>query len=147
MTDKQECAVTARDLVVLLADLAEQIEVLIGKRGTISVFRYAGRQLGKRLGEGQEGGAEKARAIVASFFQSKEFMDDIKLDGNKAELHGCRIGLELRERGIDAGSHALCNFGFGLIDGVTEGVTGKKIITLHVDSTYSDAGVTCHETW
>lgn len=147
MTTKKECAVTTRDLVVLLADLAEQIEVLIGKRGTISVFRYAGRQLGKRLGAGQQGDPEQARAIVADFFKAKEFMSDVTLDGKNAELHGCQIGLELHERGIEAGTHALCNFGFGLIDGVTESVTGNKIITLHVASEYHEAGVTCHETW
>ncbi len=147
MTTKKECAVTTRDLVVLLADLAEQIEVLIGKRGTISVFRYAGRQLGKRLGAGQQGDPEQARAIVADFFKAKEFMSGVTLDGKNAELHGCQIGLELHERGIDAGTHALCNFGFGLIDGVTESVTGNRIITLHVASEYHEAGVTCHETW
>jgi predicted hydrocarbon binding protein len=147
MTTKKECAVTTRDLVVLLADLSEQIEVLIGKRGTISVFRYAGRQLGKRLGAGQNGDPEMARSIVAKFFQDKEFMSAVNLEGKNAELQGCQIGLELHARGIEAGSHALCNFGFGLIDGVTEAVTGKKIITLHVSSEQHDAGVTCHETW
>lgn len=136
-----------RDLVTLLADLAEQIEVLIGKKGTISVFRYAGKQMGKRLGAGQSGDAEMARSIVAKFFQDKEFMDAVRVEGQGAELSGCRIGLVLRERGIHAGSHALCHFGFGLIDGVTEAVTGKKIITLHVASEYHEEGITCHETW
>lgn len=147
ITEKKRCAMDTRDLVTLLADLAEQIEILIGKKGTISVFRYAGKQLGKRLGAGQEGDAEVARAIVAKFFQDKEFMDAVSLQGQNAELRGCRIGLVLRERGIDAGSHALCNFGFGLIDGVTEAVTGRRIITLHVASEYHEAGITCHETW
>ena len=146
MTQKN-CAMDTRDLVVLLADLSEQIEMLIGKKGTLSVFRYAGRQMGKRLGEGQSGGPELARSLVANFFKDKEFMDDILLNNQEAELKGCRIGLVLKERGIDAGSHALCNFGFGLIDGVTEAVTKKKIITLHVDSSYHEQGITCQETW
>lgn len=147
MSQPKRCAMDTRDLVSLLADLAEQIEILIGKKGTISVFRYAGKQMGKRLGSGQSGDAELARGIVAKFFQDKEFMDGVVLGGNGAELHGCRIGLVLKERGIQAGSHALCNFGFGLIDGVTEAVTGKKIITLHVSSEHHAAGITCHETW
>lgn len=146
MTEKK-CAMDTRDLVVLLADLAEQIEMLIGKKGTLSVFRYAGRQMGKRLGAGQSGDAELARSLVASFFKDKEFMDDILLNNQEAQLQGCRIGLVLKERGIEAGSHALCNFGFGLIDGVTEAITKKKIITLHVDSTYHEHGITCQETW
>jgi predicted hydrocarbon binding protein len=136
-----------RDLVTLLADLSEQIEMLIGKKGAISVFRYAGKQMGKRLGGGQTGDAELARSIVAQFFEGKEFMDGVVLDGNHAELHGCRIGLVLNDRGIAAGSHALCHFGFGLIDGVTEAVTGKKIITLHVSSEPHAGGITCRETW
>lgn len=147
MTIKKHCAMDTRDLVVLLADLAEQIEILIGKKGTISVFRYAGKQMGKRLGAGQTGDAELARGIVAKFFQDKEFMDSVDLDEQTVELNGCRIGLVLRERGIPAGSHALCNFGFGLIDGVMEAVTGRKVITLHVSSEYHESGVTCHETW
>lgn len=147
MTEKKHCAMDTRDLVTLLADLAEQIEMLIGKKGTISVFRYAGKQMGKRLGAGQTGDAEMARGIVAKFFQDKEFMDAVRLEGQGAELSGCRIGLVLRDRGIQAGSHALCHFGFGLIDGVTEAVTGKKIITLHVASEYHEEGITCHETW
>lgn len=146
MTEKT-CAMDTRDLVVLLADLAEQIDMLIGKKGTLSVFRYAGKQMGKRLGAGQTGDAELARNLVAKFFKDKEFMDDILLDQQAAELQGCRIGLVLKERGIPAGTHALCNFGFGLIDGVTESVTGKKIITLHVDSKYHEHGITCQETW
>lgn len=147
MTEKKHCAMDTRDLVTLLADLAEQIEMLIGKKGTISVFRYAGKQMGKRLGAGQTGDAELARGIVAKFFQDKEFMDAVRLEGQGAKLSGCRIGLVLRDRGIQAGSHALCHFGFGLIDGVTEAVTGKKIITLHVASEYHEEGITCHETW
>jgi predicted hydrocarbon binding protein len=147
MTAKKHCAMDTRDLVVLLADLAEQIEILIGKKGTISVFRYSGKQMGKRLGAGQSGDADLARSIVAKFFQDKEFMDSVELEGQGAELNGCRIGLVLRERGIQAGSHALCNFGFGLIDGVMEAVTGRKVITLHVSSEYHEHGVTCHETW
>lgn len=147
MTEKKHCAMDTRDLVVLLADLAEQIEMLIGKKGTISVFRYAGKQMGKRLGGGQTGDAEMARDIVAKFFQDKEFMDAVTLEGQGAELKGCRIGLVLRERSIQAGSHALCHFGFGLIDGVTEAVTGKRIITLHVSSEYHAEGITCHEKW
>ncbi|UOG91366.1 MAG: hypothetical protein L3K52_14340 [Candidatus Thiothrix sulfatifontis] len=147
MNDKKHCAMDTRDLVTLLADLAEQIEILIGKKGAVSVFRYAGKQMGKRLGAGQSGDAEMARDVVAKFFQDKEFMDGVLLDGNNAELSGCRIGSVLRERGIAAGSHALCHFGFGLIDGVTEAVTGRKIITLHVSSEYHDEGITCRETW
>lgn len=147
MDKPKQCAMDTRDLVNLLADLAEQIELLIGKKGTVSVFRYAGKQMGKRLAAGQQGDAELARRIVAEFFQQKEFMDGVTLEGHAATLSGCRIGLVLRERGIQAGSHALCNFGFGLIDGVTEAVTGKKIVTLHVASEYHPEGITCHETW
>ena len=147
MTEPKRCAVETRDLVVLLADLSEQIEILIGKKGTISVFRFAGKQMGKRLATEHQGNDDKARQIVANFFQDKEFMDDIELVGNKAELKGCRIGLVLRERNMQPGSHALCHFGFGLIDGVMEGVTGKKIITMHVSSEYHPAGITCRETW
>lgn len=147
MSETKRCAMDTKDLVSLLADLAEQVELLIGKKGTISVFRYAGKQMGKRLGAGQSGDPEMARGIVARFFQDKEFMDDINLQGNGVELTGCRIGLVLRERNIQAGSHALCNFGFGLIDGVMESVTGKKVITLHVASEYHEEGITCHETW
>jgi len=147
MTEKKHCAMDTRDLVRLLADLAEQIEVLIGKRGTVSVFRYAGKQMGKRLGAGHDGDEEAARGIVAKFFQDKEFMDTVALEGHGAQLTGCRIGLVLKERGIDAGSHALCNFGFGLIDGVMEAVTRRKVITLHVSSEYHEEGITCHEKW
>jgi len=74
-------------------------------------------------------------------------MDAVALDGRAAELSGCKIGLVLQERGIEAGKHALCNFGFGLIDGAIESVTGRKIITLHVSSEYHAVGITCHETW
>ena len=147
MSEPKRCAMDTRDLVTLLADLAEQIDILIGKKGTISVFRYAGKQMGKRLGAGQTGDADLARGIVAKFFQDKEFMDGVNLSDNAAELQGCRIGLVLKDRGIQAGSHALCHFGFGLIDGVTEAVTGKKIITLHFSSEYHEGGVTCQETW
>ena len=148
MNEQKRCAMDTRDLVNLLADLAEQIEMLIGKKGTISVFRYAGKQMGKRLGATQNAHTpEAAREIVAKFFKDKEFMDAIGLNGHKAELKGCRIGLVLRERGIQAGTHALCNFGFGLIDGVMESVTGQKIITLHVASEYHEEGITCQETW
>jgi predicted hydrocarbon binding protein len=147
MTETKRCAMDTRDLVTLLADLSEQIEMLIGKKGTISVFRYAGKQMGKRLGTGQPGDAEMARGIVAKFFKDKEFMDEVAVDGNAVQLSGCRIGLVLKDRGIPAGSHALCNFGFGLIDGVTEAVTGRKVITLHVASEYHQEGVTCQETW
>ncbi|WP_020395022.1 hypothetical protein [Thiolinea disciformis] len=147
MSDQKSTAMTTRDFVNLLADLAEQIELLIGRRGTLSVFRYAGKQMGKRMGANQQGDEQLARSIVAQFFREKEFMDDVVLVGENAELSGCRIGLVLRERGIQAGTHALCHFGFGLIDGVTESVTGKKIVTLHVASEYHENGITCQETW
>ena len=147
MTTKA-CAMGTKDAVGLLADIAGQVETIIGEKGTISVFRYAGKQMGKRLGAEHRGGTEDdARALVAKFFQDKEFMDAVGLDGNTAELSGCKIGLVLQERGIEAGKHALCNFGFGLIDGAVESVTGKKIITLHVSSAYHAEGITCRETW
>ncbi len=142
------CAMDTKDVVGLLADIAGQVETIIGEKGTLSVFRYAGKQMGKRLGAEHRGGTEDdARALVAKFFQDKEFMDAVGLDGNSAKLSGCKIGLVLQERGIEAGKHALCNFGFGLIDGVVESVTGKKIITLHVNSEYHAEGITCRETW
>lgn len=148
MAERKSSPMSTRDFVGLLADLAEQIELLIGKRGTLSVFRYAGKQMGKRLGSAHGSGDEQAaRQVVADFFHAKEFMDDVVLVNEKAELSGCRIGLVLRERGIEAGTHALCHFGFGLIDGVTEAVTGKKIVTLHVASEYHETGITCQETW
>jgi predicted hydrocarbon binding protein len=136
-----------REIVNLLADIAGQVESLIGEKGAISVFRYAGKQLGKRLGEGHQGTEDDARALIARFFQDKEFMEAITLDGHAATLSGCKIGLVLSERGIQAGKHALCNFGFGLIDGAVESVTGKKIITLHVGSEHHAEGLTCRETW
>lgn len=147
MSETKHCAMDTRDLVVLLADLAEQIETVIGKKGAISVFRFAGKQMGKRMASGNVGNEDKARQIVSNFFQQKEFMDDIELQGYAAQLHGCRIGLVLKERDMQPGSHALCHFGFGLIDGVMEGVTGKKIITMHVSSEYHPEGITCRETW
>lgn len=146
MTTKQ-CAMDTREIVNLLADIAGQVESLIGEKGAVSVFRYAGKQLGKRLGEGHQGTEDDARALIAKFFHDKEFMDAITLDGHAATLSGCKIGLVLNERGIQAGKHALCNFGFGLIDGAVESVTGKKIITLHVGSDYHAEGLTCRETW
>ncbi len=146
MTPKP-CAMDTREIVNLLADIAGQVESLIGEKGAISVFRYAGKQLGKRLGEGHGGTEQDARALIAKFFQDKEFMDAIRLDGHAAELSGCKIGLVLNERGIQAGKHALCNFGFGLIDGAVESVTGKKIVTLHVASEVHSEGITCRETW
>lgn len=142
------CAMGTKDVVALLADIAQEVEMIIGEKGTTSVFRYAGKQMGKRLGAGHQGGTEDdARALISAFFQDKEFMDAVTLDGRGAELSGCKIGLVLRERGVAAGKHALCNFGFGLIDGAVESVTGKKIITLHVSSEYHAEGITCHETW
>jgi predicted hydrocarbon binding protein len=143
----KECAMDTREIVNLLADIAGQVESLIGEKGAVSVFRYAGKQLGKRLGEGHVGIEDDARALVAKFFHDKEFMDAITLDGHAATLSGCKIGLVLNERGIQAGKHALCHFGFGLIDGTVEAVTGKKIITLHVGSEYHSEGITCKETW
>jgi hypothetical protein len=74
-------------------------------------------------------------------------MEDIHLEGKEARLSGCKIGLTLGDRGMHPGNHALCYFGYGLIDGVMESVTGHKIVTLHKDSTYHEGGVTCHETW
>lgn len=143
----KQCAMDTHDIVNLLADIAGQVEALIGEKGAVSVFRYAGKQLGKRLGEGLQGTEDDARALVARFFHEKEFMEAITLDGQIATLSGCKIGLVLKERGIDAGTHALCHFGFGLIDGAVESVTGKKIITLHVSSEYHSEGLTCQETW
>lgn len=147
---KKSCAMDTKEIVSLLADIAGQVETIIGERGTISVFRYAGKQLGKRLGAEHQGGSEDdARALVAKFFQDKEFMDAVSFggEGRVAELSGCKIGLVLQERGIEAGKHALCNFGFGLIDGAVESVTRKKTITLHVSSEYHAEGITCRETW
>jgi predicted hydrocarbon binding protein len=146
MSSKQ-CAMDTREIVNLLADIAGQVESLIGEKGAVSVFRYAGKQLGKRLGEGHVGTEDDASALIAKFFHDKEFMEAITLDGHAATLSGCKIGLVLNERGIQAGKHALCNFGFGLIDGAVESVTGKKIITLHVGSEYHAEGITCKETW
>ncbi|MEF3193936.1 MAG: hypothetical protein K6346_06965 [Halothiobacillaceae bacterium] len=74
-------------------------------------------------------------------------MDAITLDGHAATLSGCKIGLVLNERGIQAGKHALCHFGFGLIDGAVETVTGKKIVTLHVASEKHPEGIACREIW
>lgn len=147
MDKKQHCPMTTHDLVALLADLAEQMELLIGRKGTLSVFRYAGKQMGKRIGSEVQGDEQTARELVAKFFKDKAFMDAIHLNERKAELRGCQIGLVLRERGVEAGTHALCNFGFGLIDGVTESVTGRRIVTLHVASEYHEDGITCQEVW
>ena len=146
MKDKQ-CAMDTREIVELLCDIADQVGSLIGEKGAISVFRYAGKKLGKRIGGGHQGTPEEARTLVLSFFKDKEFMSDITLDGTEAKLSGCKIGLTIRDRGIHAGSHALCHFGYGLIDGVMESVTGHKILTLHKESTYHDDGITCLEKW
>ena len=73
MSEIKHCAMDTRDLVVLLADLAEQIETVIGKKGAISVFRFAGKQMGKRMASGNAGNEDKARQIVSNFFQQKEF--------------------------------------------------------------------------
>ncbi len=147
-TPVTHCAMDTQEVIRLLADIAGQVEAILGEKGAICVFRYAGMQLGKRLGESHPNGTEEdARALIAHFFQDKEFMDSIHLSGQDATLSGCKIGLVLQERGILAGKHALCNFGFGLIDGAVKQVTGTKIITLHVESSYHEEGITCKETW
>jgi predicted hydrocarbon binding protein len=144
----KHCAMDTREVVNLLADIAGQVESILGEKGAITVFRYAGAQLGKRLGEAHPNGTEEdARDLIAKFFHDKEFMDAVGRQGHEATLSGCKIGLVLQERGITAGKHALCNFGFGLIDGTVKAVTGKKIITLHVESEYHAEGITCKETW
>jgi len=146
MNDKK-CMMDTKEIIEMLCDISDQIGSFMGEKGTNVVFRQAGKKLGKRLGSGHKGTPEDARAIVMEFFKEKEFMDDICLDGTEAKLSGCKIGLTLRDRGINAGSHALCHFGYGLIDGVMESVTGRKIVTLHKESTYHEDGVTCHEEW
>jgi len=146
MNDKK-CAMDTREIVELLCDIADQVGSLIGEKGAVSVFRYAGKKLGKRIGSSHQGTHEDARILVMGFFKDKEFMDDINLEGAEAKLSGCKIGLVLRDRGINAGSHALCHFGYGLIDGVMDGVTGHKIITIHKKSVYHEGVITCHEEW
>jgi len=141
------CAMSTKDVVDLLCDIADQVAAVIGNKGSISVFRYAGKKLGERIGYAHRGSPEEARNLVATFFKEKGFMDDIELHEGEARLCGCKIGLVLKNRGSDAGKHALCHFGFGLIDGVMEGVTGHKTVTLHVESTYHEDGVTCRERW
>ncbi|MBU2753449.1 hypothetical protein HFU84_01820 [Acidithiobacillus sp. CV18-2] len=136
-----------REIVSLLADISEQVSTLIGEKGGVSVFRYAGRQMGRRMGAGHHGTIEDARAIIAEFFIEKDFMESIRIEEQCVMLSGCKIGLVLQERGTAAGKHALCHFGFGLIDGVTEAVTGQKITTMHVQSEYHVEGIHCTETW
>lgn len=144
----KRCAMDTKDVVELLYDIAKQVGVLIGDKGAVSVFRFAGKQMGKKIGADHHGmNLEEARALVSEFFREKEFMEGIHLEGQNAQLMGCKIGLTLREQGISAGDHALCHFGFGLIDGVMESVTGKKTVTLHVGSEFHANGVTCRETW
>ncbi len=147
MTEKT-CAMDTRDIVELLCDIATEVGSLIGDKGAISVFRYAGKKMGRKIGKEHAGGSvEDARALVQEFFIDKEFMDHIELNGDCAHLTNCKIGLVLRDRGVNIGKHALCNFGFGLIDGVVESVTNKKIITLHVHSEHQGDSVCCSETW
>lgn len=149
MTEQvKQCAMDTKDVVDLLYSIANQVGVLIGDKGAVSVFRFAGKQMGKKIGEGHAGKSiDEARSLVSDFFRNKEFMEGVCLQDGQAELVGCKIGLTLREQGIPAGNHALCHFGFGLIDGVVESVTGQKIVTLHVQSEYHENGVTCSETW
>lgn len=146
--ETKQCPMDTQDVVELLFNIATQIETIIGNKGAVSIFRYAGKQMGKKIGANRQGGTdEEARSLVSEFFREKEFMQSIQLDGHEAHLTGCKIGLTLRDHGTPAGNHALCHFGFGLIDGVNEAVTGKKIITLHVSSKYHADGVACKETW
>ncbi len=144
---EKDCVMGTQEIVELLCDIATEVGSLIGEKGAISVFRYAGKKMGRKIGNGHSGSIEDARDLVRSFFQEKAFMNEINLEGNQAVLSGCKIGLVLQKRGIKAGSDALCNFGYGLIDGVIEGVTGQKVVTLHVDSSYQDDGITCREIW
>ncbi len=142
------CAMDTRDIVELLCDIATEVGSLIGDKGAISVFRYAGKKMGHKIAKAYPGGSvEDARAIVQNFFIEKEFMSSIELQGNDAQLMNCKIGLVLQDRGINIGKHALCNFGFGLIDGVVEAVTQKKIVTLHVHSEQQGDSMCCSETW
>ena len=84
---QRECAMGTKDVVGLLADIAGQVESIIGEKGTISVFRYAGKQMGKRLGMAHQGGTEDdARALVSKFFQDKEFMDAVTLEGGRRSI-------------------------------------------------------------
>ncbi|MEY2343385.1 hypothetical protein AB4090_15015 [Acidithiobacillus sp. IBUN Pt1247-S3] len=110
---EKTCALDTREVVELLCDIADQVSSIVGEKGAISVFRYAGRALGKKLAAGKHGSAEDARAMVSTFFVDKEFMDHIQLQDQNAELSGCRIGRVLAERNVHPGSHALCHFGFG----------------------------------
>ncbi len=148
MLSEKVCAMDTRDIVELLCDIATEVGSLIGDKGAVSVFRYAGKKMGRKLGKRYDGGSvDDARAIVQKFFIDKEFMSKIELHGDCAQLMNCKIGLVLRDRGIDIGKHALCNFGFGLIDGVVEAVTQKKIVTMHVHSEQQGDLICCSETW
>ncbi|MEF3193937.1 MAG: hypothetical protein K6346_06970 [Halothiobacillaceae bacterium] len=59
MSNKR-CAMDTREIVNLLADIAGQVESLIGEKRAVSVFRYVGKQLGKRLGAGHVGTEDDA---------------------------------------------------------------------------------------
>lgn len=94
----KQCAMDTKDVVDLLYSIASQVGVLIGDKGAVSVFRFAGKQMGKKIGEGHAGkSVEEARALVSEFFRNKEFMEGVCLQESRAELVGCKIGLTLRE--------------------------------------------------
>ena len=137
-----------REVICLLVELAREMEDVVGEKGAVSIFRHAGKRVGKRLGKEHGNGAEEdARSVALSFFHAKGFMDSITLDGHEAEIQGCKIGLVLQEEGLKPGSHPLCHFGFGLIDGSIKAVTDEKVNTKHQSSVYHAEGITCRETW
>ncbi len=80
----KKCAIDTREIGELLCDIADQVRSLIGDKGAVSVFRYAGKKLGKRIGSNHQGSAEDARTLVRAFFKDKEFMDGIDLEGTEA---------------------------------------------------------------
>lgn len=147
-TLQHEPSLKISEVIALLADISEQVEDLFGKHGAHSVFRHAGRSLGRQLAQSHNGDQLRSREVVAEFFTSKGFAENVSLNGTEATIHNCNIGLELSRRKHACGHHPLCHFGFGLVDGVNREINNdKQSKATFIGSVVDDNGLSCKETW
>jgi len=136
-----------RLLTEMMTEIGTETRELIGDHGAVAVFRYAGMHMGKGMATGKSGDLDNARAVVEEFLCAKGFVDTVEFDGNIAAITNCRIARMLRERGAEPGEHPLCNFFFGVIDGVASGMTGSKVMVRFQSWDDADGATVCKEKW
>ncbi len=119
----------------------EYLKDIVGEKGTVALFQNAGRELGKSLGEKLKASSLESFLDNVSAFMREEKIGILIVDRANEKGGVLKIDECITCYGFPNIGSRICHFEAGLIGGIFESFTGKKVKVVETKCNANGEGI------